>query len=59
MIRKDQRLTAPDIRAMKGGKPIVCLTAYTKPTAETLDGHVDLLLVGTQWQWFYMVWKPH
>lgn len=46
MIRKDQRLTAPDIRAMKGGKPIVCLTAYTKPTAETLDGHVDLLLVG-------------
>ena len=41
-----RRLTAPDIRARKGGEPIVCLTAYTAPVAERLDPHVDLLLVG-------------
>lgn len=40
------RLTAPDIRARKGGEPIVCLTAYTAPVAEILDPHCDLLLVG-------------
>lgn len=26
--------------------PMVCLTAYTMPMAQALDGHVDLLLVG-------------
>jgi len=41
-----RRLTAPDIAARKGGVPIVCLTAYTAPTAEILDDHCDLLLVG-------------
>ena len=41
-----RRLTAPDIAARKGGKPIVCLTAYTAPMAEILDEHCDLLLVG-------------
>jgi 3-methyl-2-oxobutanoate hydroxymethyltransferase len=41
-----RRLTAPDIRARKGGEPIVCLTAYTAPMAEILDPHCDLLLVG-------------
>lgn len=41
-----RRLTAPDIFARKGGKPIVCLTAYTAPMAEILDEHCDLLLVG-------------
>lgn len=41
-----RRITAPDIRARKGGDPIVCLTAYTAPMAEILDGHCDLLLVG-------------
>ncbi|MFZ2031295.1 MAG: 3-methyl-2-oxobutanoate hydroxymethyltransferase [Vitreimonas sp.] len=40
------RVTAPDIRARKGGEPIVCLTAYTAPVAEILDPHCDLLLVG-------------
>ncbi|MEQ1618899.1 MAG: 3-methyl-2-oxobutanoate hydroxymethyltransferase [Terricaulis sp.] len=40
------RLTAPDIRARKGGEPIVCLTAYTAPMAKLLDPHCDLLLVG-------------
>ncbi len=41
-----RRLTAPDITARKGGKPIVCLTAYTAPMAGILDNHCDLLLVG-------------
>jgi 3-methyl-2-oxobutanoate hydroxymethyltransferase len=41
-----RRLTAPDIRARKGGEPIVCLTAYTAPVAAILDPHCDLLLVG-------------
>jgi len=41
-----RRLTAPDIRARKGGDPVVCLTAYTAPMAQILDPHCDLLLVG-------------
>ena len=41
-----RRLAAPDIRARKGGEPVVCLTAYDAPTAELLDAHCDLLLVG-------------
>ncbi len=41
-----RRLTAPDIRARKGGEPIVCLTAYTTPVAQILDPHCDVLLVG-------------
>ena len=40
------RRSVPSIRAQKGGTPIVCLTAYTARTAELLDPHVDLLLVG-------------
>ena len=40
------RISAPDIRARKGGEPIVCLTAYTAPVARILDPHCDLLLVG-------------
>lgn len=41
-----RRITAPDIRARKGGEPVVCLTAYSAPMAELLDPHCDLLLVG-------------
>ncbi|MCQ1839386.1 3-methyl-2-oxobutanoate hydroxymethyltransferase [Neorhizobium galegae] len=41
-----KRLTPCRIRAMKGGTPIVCLTAYTTPMARLLDEHCDLLLVG-------------
>lgn len=41
-----RRLTVPDIKARKGKTPLVCLTAYTKPMAQRLDDHVDLLLVG-------------
>jgi len=39
-------VTVPQIRARKGGDPIVCLTAYSTPMARFLDPHVDLLLVG-------------
>lgn len=41
-----KRITVPEIRARKGGEPIVCLTAYTTNVAKYLDPHVDLLLVG-------------
>ena len=43
---KIRRVSAADIAARKGRKPIVCLTAYTTPMAEILDAHCDLLLVG-------------
>jgi 3-methyl-2-oxobutanoate hydroxymethyltransferase len=35
-----------DLRARKGGVPLVCLTAYTAPMAHWLDPVSDLLLVG-------------
>ncbi|WP_395647587.1 3-methyl-2-oxobutanoate hydroxymethyltransferase [Terricaulis sp.] len=41
-----RRVTAPEVRARKGGEPVVCLTAYTAPMAKILDPHCDLLLVG-------------
>ena len=41
-----KRLTVPKIQAMKGGDPIVMLTAYTTRMAQLLDPHCDLLLVG-------------
>jgi 3-methyl-2-oxobutanoate hydroxymethyltransferase len=41
-----RRITAPDIRARKGGEPIVCLTSYHAHTARLLDRHCDLILVG-------------
>lgn len=41
-----KRITVPDIAARKGGEPIVVLTAYDAPTAEILDAHCDVLLVG-------------
>jgi 3-methyl-2-oxobutanoate hydroxymethyltransferase len=41
-----KRVTAPDIRARKGGKPIVSLTAYHAHTARLLDKYCDFLLVG-------------
>ncbi|MCY4180289.1 MAG: 3-methyl-2-oxobutanoate hydroxymethyltransferase, partial [Litoreibacter sp.] len=43
------RKTAPmpeDIRARKGGTPIVSLTACTTPMAEVMDGICDFVLVG-------------
>jgi 3-methyl-2-oxobutanoate hydroxymethyltransferase len=41
-----RRLTVPAIRKRKGGEPLVMLTAYTVRTAQLLDPHCDLLLVG-------------
>src|SRR5271157_6096627 len=41
-----RRLSAPDIRARKGGAPIVSLTSYHAHTAALLDKHCDLILVG-------------
>ena len=41
-----RRLTAPDIRARKGGEPIVCLTSYHAHTAAVVDKHCDVILVG-------------
>ena len=35
-----------DVRARKGGAPLVCLTAYTTPQARLVDPHCDLVLVG-------------
>jgi 3-methyl-2-oxobutanoate hydroxymethyltransferase len=43
---EQRRLTAPDIRARKGGVPIVSLTSYHAHTARILDQHCDLILVG-------------
>src|SRR3954470_10982925 len=41
-----KRITAPDIRARKGGDPVVCLTSYHAHTARILDEHCDVILVG-------------
>ncbi len=41
-----RRIGVPDLRARKGGPPIVSLTAYTAPMAGLLDPHCDMLLVG-------------
>ncbi len=43
---EQKRLTAPDIRARKGGDPIVALTSYHAHTARILDKHCDVILVG-------------
>src|SRR5207237_1098485 len=41
-----KRLTVPKLKGMKGGDPIVMLTAYTARMAQLLDPHCDILLVG-------------
>jgi 3-methyl-2-oxobutanoate hydroxymethyltransferase len=41
-----RRKTAPDIRAHKGGAPIVMLTSYHAHTAALVDRHCDAILVG-------------
>jgi 3-methyl-2-oxobutanoate hydroxymethyltransferase len=41
-----KRISVPDLRAMKSQSKIVMLTAYTKPMAQLLDPHCDVLLVG-------------
>ena len=39
-------ITPPDIKARKGGEPIVCITSYTAQTTKLVDPHVELILVG-------------
>ena len=46
MAVRKKRFTTADITALKGNRPVVCLTAYTTPIARLLDPHCDLLLVG-------------
>ena len=41
-----QKITIKNILARKGKKPITCLTAYSKVTAEILDRYCDIILVG-------------
>jgi 3-methyl-2-oxobutanoate hydroxymethyltransferase len=41
-----KRFTAPDIRARKGGDPIVSLTSYHAHTARLVDKYCDVILVG-------------
>ncbi|MFO1169719.1 MAG: 3-methyl-2-oxobutanoate hydroxymethyltransferase [Hyphomicrobiaceae bacterium] len=41
-----KRVTSAEIRARKGGDPIVSLTAYHAHTARIADPYVDFLLVG-------------
>jgi len=40
------RINIKNILKKKGRKPIVCLTAYSKPIAEILDKYCDIILVG-------------
>ena len=40
------RISAPQIRARKGGEPIVALTSYHAHTARIVDEFVDFILVG-------------
>src|SRR5262249_41115510 len=41
-----RRKTAPDIRARKGGVPIVVVTSYHSHTAALVDRYCDAILVG-------------
>src|SRR5262249_17998603 len=41
-----KRKTAPEIRARKGGEPIVMLTSYHAHTAALVDRYCDMILVG-------------
>jgi 3-methyl-2-oxobutanoate hydroxymethyltransferase len=41
-----KRISIPELRAMKGKARIVMLTAHSKPMAQLLDTHCDVLLVG-------------
>lgn len=46
VTRPTPALTAGDIRARKGGDPLVSLTCYTTPMARLMDAHCDFVLVG-------------
>lgn len=44
--KKPKPLSVPEARSRKGGTPLVCITAYTTPSAELADRHSDIILVG-------------
>ncbi|MCC6982082.1 MAG: 3-methyl-2-oxobutanoate hydroxymethyltransferase [Bauldia sp.] len=46
LATEGRRVTALDIRARKGGEPIVSLTSYHAHTARIIDPFVDFILVG-------------
>ncbi len=55
------RKTAPlpdDIRARKGGVPLVSLTAYTTPMAQLMDAHCDFVWWGIPSAWCCTVCPP-
>ena len=41
-----KRITIKKILKKKGKAPIVCLTSYSKTTAQILDKYCDIILVG-------------
>jgi len=41
-----QRIKIQNILNKKGKKPIICLTAYSKPITEVIDKYCDIILVG-------------
>jgi 3-methyl-2-oxobutanoate hydroxymethyltransferase len=41
-----RRMTVADIRVREGGTPIVALTSYHAHTAQLVDKHCDVILVG-------------
>ena len=43
---KTRRITVPELRARKGGEPIVSLTSYHAHTAAVVDKFADFILVG-------------
>ncbi|NBT33700.1 MAG: 3-methyl-2-oxobutanoate hydroxymethyltransferase, partial [Rhodobacteraceae bacterium] len=40
------KIKVPDIRARKGGTPIVAIVGYTAPIAKIVNDIVDFILVG-------------
>ncbi|PCR94583.1 3-methyl-2-oxobutanoate hydroxymethyltransferase [Pseudomonas fluorescens] len=45
-VNETRRLTVPDIRACKGKRKIVSLTAHNRSLAEIVDEFVDVILMG-------------
>lgn len=45
-VQPVRRLTVPQIRARKGGEPLVALTSYHAHTAAIVDRHAEVILVG-------------
>ena len=48
------RLTVPEIFLKKNKSKIVSLASYTAQISRIIDKYTDVILVGDQWEWFYM-----